>query len=105
MARYKRAATTAPMDANVKNACPAAELLAAFAAGQLGDDDMGHVAEHLEGCSSCLRAVARPDPFTQKLKRIHQEGVTPWSGGAVSGAQAQTGAFFFNVSNDPPTND
>ncbi len=95
------------MDAHDTDACPTAEMLAAFAAGRLGDDDLTRVAAHLERCPACVKALASPDPFTQSLQRIHQDGVTPWSGsGSSSGPTApDMGPYFFNVTNDPPTKD
>jgi anti-sigma factor RsiW len=39
--------------------CPAADVLAAFAAGELaGDDDLARVAEHLRTCAACAEVVA-----------------------------------------------
>lgn len=98
------------MDVAQTAACPNAEALADFAAGLLADEDMARVSAHLETCPSCLHAIESPparDDFVQNLQRIHQEGVTPWSAMMASDASAEleSGAFFFNVSNEAPTKD
>lgn len=100
------------MDVVETSACPNADALADFAAGRLGDDDMARVAEHLERCPLCLRAMNAPlapdrDDFLQNLQRIHQEGVTPWSAIMATEANAglESGPFFFNVESGPPTRD
>jgi formylglycine-generating enzyme required for sulfatase activity len=98
------------MDAHVTDACPAAETLAAFAAGRLADDDLTRVAAHLENCPACLKAVSEPDPFTQSLQRIHQDGVTAWSVRGAPAApdapdEADDGPYFFSAGHAPPTKD
>src|SRR5262245_45653120 len=91
-------------------ACPAAQTLAEFASGRLGDDEMARIAEHLGRCPKCLRAMETPsapagDAFVQNLQRIHQEGVTSYSAAMAAEALADEGPYFFNVSKGPPTRD
>jgi hypothetical protein len=92
------------MDAHIKDECPDSATLAAFAAGQLTDEELTRLSGHLERCPKCLQALQNPDPFLQSLQRIHQSGVTSWSAGPTrTDADDESRLYFFNIDNDPPT--
>jgi serine/threonine protein kinase len=71
---------------------PTADTLAAFALGHLADNDADAVADHLDGCESCQRAVlAVPDDSMLSLLRPAGGSNTPLP---VAESQAGTAPVF-----------